>query len=450
MIIKKNNLFFVLVNLILVILSLLLLTIHNQKTWVNASTILYTSFLIFNLYSLYKIHKTFFNIMFLFCLLAYILHISQIYLGFLDIKAWDNIFRLIDFNSNKIAFTYSFLAISIVLITYFFTLNLTKISKKQVQINLYDKNFIRYAFYILYSFKLYYKFSQVTVSIQSEYSEALAMVSSFSIMLCTFAEVFSILYIKYIAKRKNILFMFLIALEFFFMLTGNRIYSIVYILAICLFFYSEIFSEKFTFKKKIILFIVTLFSLVVIVGVKEARLDGFVNLETLIQNIRESNIIIDLFKELGFTQVDMAIAIKYQDSINYSKGISYLFSIFTIFPNFNGFYDNLLPIFYFINELKKFFYLNMGGSFICETFMNFKYLGLLVFVGVGYFISRFENKVRNLKSLTFPKQVFIIAFTIRLFLWERGYFYGLLRIPIWLYLICQIYHIIFLKFKTKN
>ena len=459
--ISKNNIVLIYYNFFALIVVLLIQFVSERNTWINISFIIYLSSLVINVLYLAHINNGVINFFNIFYVLTWAFHLSQIYLGIGDGNEWDNLFSSYPIELCKKAFTFSYVCIHFMVIGYLFS-NEKKITycNKGIKINQFDRFFIKYAFIFLYVIKILIKINQIRVSSVEGYLGALKENTSFSVMLCTAAEIFSVLYLLHCCKNKNVLCVFLVLMELIFMLTGGRIYSVIYIAMLVLFVLTPDFRKyrdqqktkvkNNKFLRIIAILVIFVFSIIMVNAVRVLRGSGFVDIFSILSTMNGSNIIYDMCKELGFTQVDTVVAIENIKEIPYLHGSSYINSICTILPNIGGLFSDTIRNFYFIYELQKYRFLNYGGSIVAEAFMNFSYAGCLLFFPIGIFIQKINSKIKNIDLLDMEWQIFIIAICFRLISWTRGYFFAIVRIPIWLVLIYLLFRMFLCRSDKHN
>lgn len=446
----------ILLNTTFLFLALILSLVTSEKIWINCSMVLYILALAGNIAIYRYVFGTSISFFTIFYAFAWILHLSQIILGAMDINTWDNIFIIVDFNTSKMAFTYSFVFLQLFGLAFFC---FKKTHKKHKEVNetyrlcKRDIYFISCGFFLLYGYKIIFRIQQILVAQSSNYMESLSMIGSAQVMLCTFGEVFSILYLKYICKKQTriIFLVMILVFEAVFMLTGSRLYSAIYIMSLVVFMYPELKMKKSNWIKNCTLIIAGLFLLTIVVGVRNARALGNVSLDTVMNFAATNNVITSFIREFGLTQIDLAIAIQNESQVEYLLGSSYYNALFTIIPNIGGIFTEIIENLYFITPLTSFYFMNYGGSFIAETFMNFGYMGILVAIPIGWLIAKTDGVGRNLEIYSLSTQIMFVALVFRIFSWERGYFFALFRIPIWIWLVYMIYtSIITKKIKVKK
>ena len=444
----------VLINIAFLLLGLILSLVSFKNVWISCSLVLYVMSLIVNIL-LYKLtFGTMIGFFSIFYLFAWILHLSQIILGSMEMKIWDNIFYVQDFYTVKKALTYSFVFLEIICLVFYGAKkrSVTLMQNKYI-LSKIDVRFVTFCFWGFYGYKVFFRMQQVGVALSGGYLDSLNLLGSFQIMMCTFAEIFSVFYLKYICNKKKMmtLLLFLLTLECVFMLTGNRLYSAIYIMSLLVFIYPKLEIKKTNIVRNISIVVLGFILLAIVVGVRDARITGNVSFETVINFALSNNILTSFIREFGFTEIDLAVAVQNETQLDYMLGSSYYNAFFTIFPNVGGVFTRIIDGLYFVKKLVPFYNMNYGGSFIAESFINFKYLGLLVAIPIGGLVSKVDDVGRGIEYYSFAKQLLYVALVFRIFSWERGYFYAIFRIPIWITIAYVMYRSLLTgKIKIKS
>lgn len=202
------------------------------------------------------------------------------------------------------------------------------------------------------------------------------------------------------------------------LLTGSRTYAVL-ILAI-LIVYQYYFIRKFS-KKQIIIFVfcgILLSNILTIV--KNVRASTDKDLTTYINQDNEENPLVDAISEMGgsmFCTIKMMENIPKKDDWFYGK--TYTYSVFSLIPNL-GFWDHHPSRDYGMTDIYLTNLLGLhygsGSSMAAEVYLNFGYLGFVVFLLYGYiaafFFSYLDIDIRNKNYLHAALVMMVLWFTL--------------------------------------
>ena len=437
-------------NVLAVILCLILGTV-KRDLWINFSFCLYICTLLANIFLLTKLKHSFFNLPFLFYALLFLFHLSQIYFAFIGYEDYYCIFSRMDFNVCKKSFTYAFVCIHLSLITYYtiYRYKRSLTSNKGFKLSKLDKSILQGLFFILFTIKIIFRSYWFYISQVFGYNELLSVMTSIPSLIVMMADVFSIFYLKYCCtpkKRKWILGV-IVSMELLFMLSGSRITGITYLLILFLVLpVGELSKSKFSIKKKILIIIIGISLCLFLPTISANRLYESRSIFSL-SYLTQSNILDSVIKEFGMSILNTAVIIDNQNNIEFMHGLSYYGSLVSLLPNLGDLFDNLNEQFYYTNQLSKFFYYAYGGSNIAESYINFGIFGVAIFIPVGILLAKLDSVIESVFSHKIIVQLLFVALLYESILWIRGYFFLMVRLPVWIVIMYIIIKGIFSRKK---
>lgn len=205
--------------------------------------------------------------------------------------------------------------------------------------------------------------------------------------------------------------------EIFALLSGNRFYSIVFILVL-IYIYTT-FIQKVDSKN--ILFYICIFIVlcIVISVIRETRMESFSAAENvnMLDYFITKNPIIGAIQELGGSIKTVVWCRRFvPDRVNYAYGRTYTDSFIRMIPgikliNFDSDYLS------YVSTLP--YNLAMGGSWIAELYYNFSAIGAIFSYILGYVLAKIDKK-------------FVLVFN------EKNYFQIVIHLPLIFYIFYYI------------
>ncbi len=436
---------------VLAIILCLILSIVKRNLWINFSFGLYICTLLVNIVLLTRLKHTFFNLPFLFYTLMFLFHLSQIYFAFIGFEDYYCIFTRMEFDVCKKAFTFAFMCIHFSLITYYAIYRHKRIvsNTNSFRISKIDRSLLQGLFIIFFILKVIFRSYWFYVSQVFGYNELLSVMTSIPSLLVMIADVFSILYLKYCCspkKRKWVLGL-IVSLELLFMLSGSRITGITYLLILFLVMpVGNVSKRKVPLKKKILIIIIGVMLGIFLPTISANRLYESRSIFSL-NYLTQSNIIDSVIKEFGMSILNTTVIIDNQNNIEFMHGLSYYGSLVSVLPNLGDVFDALNEQFYYTNRLRDFFYYAYGGSNIAEAYINFGIFGVFIFIPAGILLAKLDSVIESFFSHKIIVQLFYVALLYESILWIRGYFFLMIRLPIWTVIIYIVIKSIFSRKK---
>lgn len=232
------------------------------------------------------------------------------------------------------------------------------------------------------------------------------------------------------------------------LMTGSRTNAVLILSVIIIF--QNYFVKRFNKKQIVLTLVSALVLLNVMAVVKGVRSADNKDISTFLIYESEDNPAVKAIEEMGgsmFCTIKMMEIIPSEDDWFYGK--SYLYSLFSLIPNL-GFWDHHPSRDYGMTDiwLTERLGLNYGSgsSMAAEVYLNFGYLGFIVFFLYGYiaanFFSRLTGDIRNNRyiqaslvmmvfwfCLYFPRYPFMTTFRGIIFYaipiyWLTRYFYN--------------------------
>lgn len=420
-------------NLVLMMISYFFLELPERK-WIECTFFLYIITAAINIGFLKLLNKKTITVSIVYYILAILFNLSQIYLGFINSKNYYCIFNLASFEACKEAFSYSFICIHVMIVTYYIVhLQFRyKYEDTYKEINTYNHvRIVNRLFYLFWFIKIVIRAYQFIIAIQFGYLVALVTISDSILGLFTMtADMLSVVFLSYCEERKQKKWLILlIGLEVVFMLTGSRIYGATYIILLIV---TVVCRMKLNRAKLFKIAALGVLGLVFMEMIMNGRLEGYgYNLSYL----KEGGILFSICKEFGLTMIDTTLAMQHKTCITYLNGLSYYGAVLPIVPNFGGMYTPVLQKMQFMRQLNQYLIWNYGGSNVAESFFNFGYFGVVVFIPIGIVLRAIETKINNYQSIGIGSQLAIVAFLYEFIIWNRNCFYNCIRLPVWLFII---------------
>lgn len=216
-------------------------------------------------------------------------------------------------------------------------------------------------------------------------------------------------------KKRKIVYLALALYILMQMIGGSRI--AVFRFAIVLLIISNLFRKEINKKKLMLIFLFGLIGVFAFSFVSSAR--NYIYLESDVQlffkktalDLLENNFIFSAIKEMGNTQVINTLVYSLCPSkVDYRYGLSFIRSIYSIFPNFLGLdyisVDSVFSKFYTVTNA------GCGASFIAEGYWNFGYLSVFYFPVLGYVWAVLSNRFKKLCNDKYvkPEEVFLVVY----------------------------------------
>jgi hypothetical protein len=262
--------------------------------------------------------------------------------------------------------------------------------------------------------RLYIDLSRISIGASQGYLQALNFnINGYLALLADFSIIGIVLIIIYYRNQTyKALLVLLISISYYLMSTisGSRGGAIVNIIVL-LFTFNLIVHR---FRKGAILSILA-GSLLISLYVTNIGLTRVDNSPEIIGGTEISS---RFLQEFGGTQLTVILVQeRAQKNLITGYGTGYLSSLASILPNIGGYVDEFLEANNFVLRLN---YPAIGGSYIGELYYNFRILGILAAVIVGFFINKFEALVfRSSKSQQYALFAFLVLILRQLLWWIR-------------------------------
>lgn len=303
--------------------------------------------------------------------------------------------------------------------------------------------------------KLYIDINKVQIMYKYGYAatykfHTFGFVSLFS----TFFEYGSaiLLFVHFDDKRKrNAVLLLFVLIELFSLLSGSRGKVFVWIIILILIYIEMAPKSSFITYLKYFSICFVCFFLVAIIGK--------LRLYNERSNINYCEIIstsyIDPFfmviTEMGSTINSVYNSlITFPDNYTFSMGRNYVIGLLSVFPNIGDTVSHINEIIffprYFPNDYGRF----AGGSNIGESYYAFGEYGFILFIAVGFFISKISYKFsKSIKTNDYIKFILLLPFLGTLLWWNRDYFSSMIREWIWMSIALYILYEFFSRIR-KN
>lgn len=378
----------------------------------------------------------------LFILLLYIFTFGQIFLkGFFNYDIEFDISQIVE---NKVFIDstfYSLLTISLFMVGVLLSQNRNDDEFKTT--NNYHDQYINYCKPIGYTlilisapFMFYIEINKLISAITNDYLaifESTTTGVSFLLSMLFLPGIILLLFAyqdnKYIT---SLIYLFSISYKFLIMLSGQRGYSIIFIIVLSYVYYKKI--KKISIRNILLILVSGFFIIVTLNALKLIRNYEDKNISLFVEafsSALQNNILFSIFEEFGATLYTISLVFTYfPDRLDYLYGLSYIKPFLTVFPNINGVLDSIVGESWAIqlsNIVPR-----IGGSFIAETYVNFGRFSHIFIIILGYLLNNLSKLYE--KFLYENNYLKIAVFSITLYysiLWIRGDFSPLPRNTIW-------------------
>lgn len=245
-------------------------------------------------------------------------------------------------------------------------------------------------------------------------------------------------------KKVNFIYLVTILYEFVIMLSGNRGQQVIRICFLLLLYFNFFKRVKISIPKLVVLCIFSLVGLTILMNISKIRFYTFSDFSQYLNTLlfAGSNPIVSILDEFGYTLFTLSLCFGQMPvAVPFAKGLSYLASLVTIFPNINSFTYELNKIASFVPHLNI---EQIGGSIIAETYYNFSLFGLLLAIPIGYLVVMLSNLLLgSLKEEKYYQFSFLILPATSLLWWVRDSFTNIPRM-----LVYSAIFLIFCKWLT--
>lgn len=433
----------------------------NYQLWINLFAIitLLTLLVIVIEYRIFKLR--FVSISFIFITVAFLFHLGQLFINLSNLQYEITIANFLknDTISTRKALVYSYCVIFVIETFVLCSTFKTKRRLKVIPINkifnlTLNESEIK-VFSILLAIgpiivRAKYSIDQLRAGKLSGYSGVLGVDQSYSGMVVQFSylSVLGFIALLYAYKSKRIprRIILLIGIIFYAipMLSGSRIYSVISILVLCVFYF---WINDIKLNGKMIFFccIIGYLMLSTISIISRIRLEKIITFSSILESFSAPfSVILALCEEFGgsiITVINTIDAIP--DKIEFYHGGSYFYSFLYIGFNFNNILNELSRNHIEFTRLLG-GYSAYGGSFIGELYYNFGYLGYFFSCIIGIVIGRLSWHIEKLNHERCKLNIiFYVMVLFNLLLWIRGYFNQLVRGITWATIyILLVYYII--------
>lgn len=270
-------------------------------------------------------------------------------------------------------------------------------------------------------------------------------------IVSTIAAFFSISFCLWInttqvSKKKIQFYCFLILIyEILVMSTGNRYNAILDI--VCIFmFYRERFVSKVNIVKVVVFCIVGYFALGGLMAISQIRgSGGTIDLSQVIQSGGGAIYIQEAMAEFGCAIYNVSLAIQYfPETFSMQQFIKIFITPIHIIPGLSSLFPGIEKILYYIYNFPDSY--AMGGSYIGEMYFWAGKMGCLLAIPLGAIVGFVQN-IRNNKAIYLALKVTLYFALLRLI---RGYLFESFRTIVWFLIIVAILmkiHLKYIKFK---
>lgn len=441
--IKINQLVAITVNVAALIMVIAIQNL-TRTLWGSISLGIYVVIFIYNTLTLYKIKRKWNSFVVVMYALICLFHLSQIYFCVINYEDYYCIFSRMNFDVCQDAFTFAYVCIHVMMIFFFISYKNNNSSRDFISscvMKKTDQSLIKILFCFFFVLKILVRLYWMYVGIKLGYLALLSAMSSLTSTIVMVSDVFSIVFLNncctYRDKKKFIVIFIII--EVVFMASGSRILGITYILLLLIFvlFSQNKNGKRLSLNYKILIAIAGVALVLIVPAISENRFSSGSIFS--LDYVKNSNVINSILKEFGMTILNLVVEISNKTKIEFYHGLSYYGGIVSLVPNIGGFYDSINDKLFYVNQLKDLFYYSYGGSNIAEAYINFGYLGFLIFIPAGVIIAKIEEILGKIKFESAASQLFIVTLVYEMILWNRSYFFQMLRLPVW---VCLAYYII--------
>ena len=183
-----------------VVLLVIVTLISNMREteWIETSFYLYIVSIVVNIIAIREIKKGYINYPMVMYVLLVLFHLSQIYLGYIGIEDYYCIFSRVKFESCQKAFTFAFVCIHVMMISFFLFYRAHEKKTETntcVSISSVEKKLIKYVFFLFYFIKCIIRVYWFYIGTQIGYISLLRTMSSLPSMIITAADVLSLIHI---------------------------------------------------------------------------------------------------------------------------------------------------------------------------------------------------------------------------------------------------------------
>lgn len=430
--ISKQDILFLIFNLIMFVCLIIL----KESTFIiNMIGIFSIIQMIISFFYLNNKNISLFSVSGFFIFFTYIFHFGHTYIYILDSNYTYNISNILqnDYNNAINALVFIFITIPFVI----FGIGLTSYyvsKKKSYYVPLKKNTYLLMSILIIiicFPIRLYIDINKIILFFQEGYN--LSRTFQLNGILNQFASFYFVGFILLIIIFKNkkriasVFTIFLLFYQCITMLTGNRGIQLISIVFTMYIYYK--FIRKPTKYDFISLCIIAIIGMKFLTIMSVQRADGFenpLNLLSLLFSF-DNRVILSVLEEFGYTL--QTIVLEFRNNITHTFGLTYLYSLFTIFPNVGSFLNNITYNACFVNALN---YPKIGGSYIGELYFNFGFFAPLFSILLGFLVGlaseKIEEYINNNKLL---QTSFLIMPCITILWWVRNYFKDMPREFIW-------------------
>lgn len=252
--------------------------------------------------------------------------------------------------------------------------------------------------------------------------------------------------------KANLIIVITILYQMMVIFTGHRGRSVLFLLSIFFVYFNLIKTIKFktvligTISSYLFLFILTFIGKIRLLSIKD-----FNSISLAFSTHLSDFTIFKLFTDFGITIVTLGYAIDfYPDNMPYQLGLTYIMSLFTVFPNIGGFIEPFLEKANFVLNWPLHMRTGLGGSYLGEIYSNFGLFSYAIVFILGYFIAYISQKIyETIRLHEYSKLSFYLVIFPNLLWWTRDYFTGFVREVIWIGVAILFLNIIF-KSKVRK
>jgi hypothetical protein len=443
-----NLIIFIAINIVLFLISYNI----NDNNWTFSFTIVTILQLFVNIFYLMSLGEKPFSLCILFVILLYMFNFGHLILNSFNI----DVVRYFDAITLVPLYIYKKSCIFIGLVQFFLVLGMSfpwlksdNIIEDNIINEKQDKEIIFKIGVLLVLIgiipKLYLDIQKIILYMKGNYLSTFEIVFYGSGIVSIFANIVNVgIIMIIIAKQKNIklcrlIFFITVIYNLIIIMTGNRGLPVVYLLALIFIYFNLV--QKPSIKNLVIWASTGYFGIVLINTIGNIRGSSEKSLNIFADAFSQSLQNSPIFKalgEFGGTLISLCYSMMYL-SDNTKYGINYLESLFTIFPNINGFLISLNRDYVFLYQIPT--KLTLGGSIVAELFYSFNMFGIVFAIVIGIFIGTISKSIfTSIKQEKWLNlSIYMILFPSILW-WIRDYFANMVRQFVWTSVLILIFY----------
>jgi len=442
---KINMLLSYLFMIFLIFIYIYSIRIYSFNKWIELFFLIVVIQMVFQIAIMIYMKVHFLSLSFIFLILTYFFHFGQLFILVLFPEFENPIFNYIlyyDHITVKNALSFSlfvilFTGLGMLLSMSDYSNSLKESGgKKLFTLTSYQLRKIAWVIiFVTFPIQVFLDFTKIIISFREGYIATYFIgIPGFigAIASISFSG-FILLLLSYKNKPKIALkiLIFIILYLIITMLIGNRGFQLIRIIMF-LYVYNTAIA-KINVKKLILYSFLFYFLTVFLVSIATVRAftdnRAAIFLETFLDNIMGNPLKI-LFSELGGTINTVCLTLQQvPQTRDHAYGLTYLASIFTIFPDVGDVFSDINQFSEFQKNLVG---SALGGSYIAELYYNFSIWGIVIATGFGIFINKISEKLHfYLTNELYLHFIYLTPLYFQILWWARDNFSSLLRPFIW-------------------